>query len=778
MAPRQTRSQAKKPSADDAPELIPSNSVSSSAPSIGSKKSSRKRAASTLPDVAAKGKRTRATTNAPPRLQKINVDTATTDEDGPSPATVSKVKGKQKVHEQVHLNEADDGNGSPEPEGSDDPDNSEASDESQESEEEPPEIIAGLLQEEIPTWARLMQSERHASSSSLTPSHVTPVVTSKKPRKQKQAAQRQLEQPQWASDDNDAPVPDSEPDAANTVTGNSAAPQAGAIPQNRSTLTSTLTTSTVSTTAVAPSGSPASTGPTLIPSHAVILAPPPQATWADYNIIYPNGRGSALALLAQHQIVQNVVREALTRVERHVLTVNGLPNTWERSSIAKRALLESAEALAVPVMAQRLGSDSKYSKDLSSLLTQRISNEHHVIKRKADALIPAEYGLRLQGNNSGELAEMVKWLSDDLMFVYPCDAKAETYQSNKAFSHPAIVPLVRTLFFVGTHSYYARYPDLFISSLASRTEREVPMVMLATACAVIYTVICKYETGEEKDVEFSPDTAQDIYQELLKLLKHIKTQNPRAYHTLTSRIFLECCIGSGGKKKSTRSTLVVADITDHVFGWDNESPSRQIAVDTFKIEWRPVTNGEFFQFYNGPGKGKSKFPASWVKMSDGETQVRTLYGLVPMKIAWDWPVLTCYENLSVYASVKGGRIPTEPELRVFLDKFESGYEGGANTGFRNWHPIPATTGGEKYGGRGHNGGVWEWTSTVFDNFEGFAPSALYPGYSTDFFDQAHQVVIGGSFATIPHIAERRSMRNWYQRNYPYAWVSARVAYNM
>lgn len=27
----------------------------------------------------------------------------------------------------------------------------------------------------------------------------------------------------------------------------------------------------------------------------------------------------------------------------------------------------------------------------------------------------------------------------------------------------------------------------------------------------------------------------------------------------------------------------------------------------------------------------------------------------------------------------------------------------------------ATTGGHKYGGKGHNGGVWEWTSTVCDS---------------------------------------------------------------
>ncbi|KAH7885435.1 hypothetical protein F5I97DRAFT_1811346 [Phlebopus sp. FC_14] len=220
------------------------------------------------------------------------------------------------------------------------------------------------------------------------------------------------------------------------------------------------------------------------------------------------------------------------------------------------------------------------------------------------------------------------------------------------------------------------------------------------------------------------------------------------------------------------------DVSEHVFGWDNESPKREVAVDTFKIEWRPVTNGEFYQFYRGAGKGKATLPASWVKKGDGEVQVRTMYGPVPMQVAWEWPVLTCYDNLSIYASVKGGRIPTEPELRVFLDKFESGYEGGANTGFRNWHPVPATTGGEKYGGRGHNGGVWEWTATVFDAYEGFRPSELYPGYSADFFDGAHQVVLGGSFATIPRIAERRSVRNWYQRNYPYAWISARVAYDV
>ncbi|KAH0832002.1 hypothetical protein J3R83DRAFT_12905 [Lanmaoa asiatica] len=220
------------------------------------------------------------------------------------------------------------------------------------------------------------------------------------------------------------------------------------------------------------------------------------------------------------------------------------------------------------------------------------------------------------------------------------------------------------------------------------------------------------------------------------------------------------------------------DVEGHVFGWDNESPSRRVSVDAFRIAWRPITNGEFLKFYTGIGKDRAEFPASWVKHEDTEIRVRTLYGPVSMSIAWDWPVLTSYDNLSVYASVQGGRLPTEPELRVFMDKFACGYEGGANIGFRNWHPVPATTGVDNWYGQGHNGGVWEWTSTVFSKFTGFVPSQLYPGYSADFFDGHHQVVVGGSFATIPRIAERRSMRNWYQHNYPYPWVGARIVYDV
>ncbi|KAF5351633.1 hypothetical protein D9756_007503 [Leucocoprinus leucothites] len=219
------------------------------------------------------------------------------------------------------------------------------------------------------------------------------------------------------------------------------------------------------------------------------------------------------------------------------------------------------------------------------------------------------------------------------------------------------------------------------------------------------------------------------------------------------------------------------DVQNHVFGWDNESPVRTVNVKQIKVEWRPVTNGEFETFIlEGKGKGVVAMPESWIQEQDGEHKVRTMFGPVSFAVARTWPVLTSYDDLAYYAKCKGGRLPTEPELRLFLDMYDVGYEGGANVAFRHWHPIPATTGCDN-SGKGSNGGVWEWTSTQFDGHDGLAPTELFTGYSTDFFDTKHQVVLGASYATIPRLAGRRTVRNFYQHNYPYPWVGARVVYD-
>ncbi|KJK91916.1 hypothetical protein H633G_04241 [Metarhizium anisopliae BRIP 53284] len=286
--------------------------------------------------------------------------------------------------------------------------------------------------------------------------------------------------------------------------------------------------------------------------------------------------------------------------------------------------------------------------------------------------------------------------------------------------------------------------------------------------------------------------------------------------------------------------------TDNVhFGWDNEKPARKVQVHAFQARGRPITNEEYAQYLYTTNA--SKIPASWSSngLTNGthkpngangtngykavpttlpdsflsDKSVRTVYGLVPLKSALDWPVFASYDELAGCASWMGGRIPTFEEARSIYAFVESQREllmggrlsrkvpavnghlsnngveetppcsspsavenssalfvdlAGANVGFKHWHPVPVTSQGNTLAGQSGMGGVWEWTSSPLRRHEGFEPMELYPLYTADFFDDKHNIVLGGSWATHPRIAGRKSFVNWYQRNYPYAWVGARV----
>jgi L-histidine Nalpha-methyltransferase / hercynylcysteine S-oxide synthase len=97
-----------------------------------------------------------------------------------------------------------------------------------------------------------------------------------------------------------------------------------------------------------------------------------------------------------------------------------------------------------------------------------------------------------------------------------------------------------------------------------------------------------------------------------------------------------------------------------------------------------------------------------------------------------------------------------------------------NVGFSHWHPTPVTSDGQRLRGQSDMGGLWEWTSTAIAAHPGFKTMDLYPGYTADFFDGKHNIILGGSWATVPRIAGRKSFVNWYQRNYPYTWATARL----
>ncbi|KAJ5945618.1 hypothetical protein N7454_002457 [Penicillium verhagenii] len=259
------------------------------------------------------------------------------------------------------------------------------------------------------------------------------------------------------------------------------------------------------------------------------------------------------------------------------------------------------------------------------------------------------------------------------------------------------------------------------------------------------------------------------------------------------------------------------------FGWDNEKPQKKLTVHSFEALARPITNGEYAKFLQA--NRSRAIPASWLlvhpdqaypiakgisRSSPGATEeylnnfsVRTVLGSVPLELAHDWPVIASYDELASYAKWVECRIPTFEEVKSIYqyserlkkgaaDQTSNGHGNGANAvngtqttpvfrdltdcnvGLKNWHPTPVTPNGDQLAGQGEFGGVWEWTSSPLLADEGFEAMEIYPGYTSDFFDGKHNIVLGGSWATMPRIAGRSTFVNWYQHNYVYAWAGARL----
>ena len=53
------------------------------------------------------------------------------------------------------------------------------------------------------------------------------------------------------------------------------------------------------------------------------------------------------------------------------------------------------------------------------------------------------------------------------------------------------------------------------------------------------------------------------------------------------------------------------DVEDHQFGWHLRP---KVEVGAYSIEWRPVTNGQFYEYWTA-AEGKVSMPKSWVNQN-------------------------------------------------------------------------------------------------------------------------------------------------------------------
>jgi formylglycine-generating enzyme required for sulfatase activity len=220
------------------------------------------------------------------------------------------------------------------------------------------------------------------------------------------------------------------------------------------------------------------------------------------------------------------------------------------------------------------------------------------------------------------------------------------------------------------------------------------------------------------------------------------------------------------------------------FGWDNEFPLHVVDVPAFSIDSLNVTNGDYLAFVEGTGASAPHF---WERAENGAWLRRGMFATEPLPL--DAPVYVTHDEAAAYARWKGKRLPTEAEFHRAAYGTPSGDErlhpwGDAepdatrgNFDFTHWDPVAVGSypaGASAWGVHDLVGNGWEWTSSLFRGFDGFAPMPSYPEYSADFFDDAHYVLKGASPVTARELV-RRSFRNWFRPSYPFVFATFRCA---
>ncbi|GGK43944.1 hercynine oxygenase [Pilimelia terevasa] len=221
---------------------------------------------------------------------------------------------------------------------------------------------------------------------------------------------------------------------------------------------------------------------------------------------------------------------------------------------------------------------------------------------------------------------------------------------------------------------------------------------------------------------------------------------------------------------------------------DNERPAHTVDVPTFFLDAHPVTNGQYAAFVDDGGYDTARWwsPEGWAHRREADLRApmhwrRDGAGWAYRRFGHDGPVdpaapvvHVCFHEAAAYAAWAGRRLPTEAEWekaarhdpatgrsRRYPWGDDPPTRAHANLGQRHLAPAPVgayPAGASPAGVHQLIGDVWEWTSTTFAGYPGFA-AFPYREYSEVFFGPRYRVLRGGSFGT-DALACRGTFRNW------------------
>lgn len=230
------------------------------------------------------------------------------------------------------------------------------------------------------------------------------------------------------------------------------------------------------------------------------------------------------------------------------------------------------------------------------------------------------------------------------------------------------------------------------------------------------------------------------------------------------------------------------------FVFDNEQWAHDVAIERpFRVAKAPVTESEFAGFVDRGGYGRREFwsdagwrwrheagascPLYWTRSGDGRWFRRDFDRLVPLDEHLPVLHVNAFEA-EAYCRFAGRRLPTEAEWEAAALAVPCGAGLGPGKRAFPWgDAAPAAdvaaldlasigradvgahaAGDSAFGCRQMIGNVWEWTSSPFEPYPGFAPGP-YREYSEPWFGD-HRVLRGGCFATRARLL-RGTWRNFY-----------------
>ena len=223
------------------------------------------------------------------------------------------------------------------------------------------------------------------------------------------------------------------------------------------------------------------------------------------------------------------------------------------------------------------------------------------------------------------------------------------------------------------------------------------------------------------------------------------------------------------------------------FAYDNERPRHRTDVRRYRIGLTPITNATYLRFAEGGGYQRREWwsdegwawkeqyditrPGGWTADHSAEWLLGRLEPLDPNR-----PVVhVSWFEADAFARAHDARLPTEIEWEKAAT-WDQELQAARAYPWGNDPPLPRVhanvdqsgrgpaaagacpAGASPYGCVGMIGDVWEWTSSSFSGYPGFAPFP-YREYSEVFFGETYKVLRGGAWATRPRVATP-TFRNW------------------